>query len=46
MRTPQILVEVIEEKFDSFYNHMVCRTLLVVFHLLKECLAGQVLVLF
>lgn len=38
MITPQFLVEVTEEKFDSFYNHMVCRTLLVVCHLLKQCL--------
>lgn len=37
MRTPQFLVEVIEEKFDSFYDHMVCKMLLV----LKQCLPAR-----
>lgn len=41
MRTPQFLVEVTEEKFDSFCDHMVCRTLLVVCHLPKPCLAAR-----
>lgn len=41
MRTPQFLVEITEKKFDSFYDHMVCRTLLVVCHLLKQCLAAR-----
>lgn len=41
MRAPQFLVEVTEEKFDSFSDNMVCRTLLVVFHLPKQCLAAK-----
>lgn len=41
MRTPQFLVGVTEEKFDSFYDHVVCRTLLVVCHLPKQCLAAR-----
>lgn len=41
MRTPQFLVKVTEEKFDYFYDDMVCRTLLVVCHPLKQCLAGR-----
>lgn len=41
MRTPQFLVGVTEEKFGSSYDHTVCRTLLVVCHLLRLCLAAK-----